>query len=312
MKPTRRLATGVARGLPRRAQQECRYLCRPTQDLRAVVFQSSHSGDVFIAELLTSVAPLARFLLSLTEKRWRRGRGSLPAASRRMFQQALSFSWLPAALGLLVRGAGVTVLLTMQAVLYGSVIAIVGAWAKTGGPKWLAALFSVYIEIIRNTPLLLQLYFFFFGMPAVGLHLTPTQTALVAMVVNLGAYATEIIRAGVEAIPHGQFEAGAALGFNPVQVFLLIILVPALQVIYPPLAAQFTMILLGSSLASAISANELTGTANSLASENFRTLEVYLVVTIIYLLIVFSFRILFAVIYNFVIERDPDKKMRVL
>jgi polar amino acid transport system permease protein len=213
-----------------------------------------------------------------------------------MFQQALSFSWLPAALSVLMRGAGVTILLTMQAVLYGSVIAIIGAWAKTGGPKWLAALFSVYIEIIRNTPLLLQLYFFFFGMPAVGLHLTPTQTALVAMVINLGAYATEIIRAGVEAIPHGQFEAGAALGFNSVQVFLLIILVPALQVIYPPLAAQFTMILLGSSL----------------ASENFRTLEVYFVVTIIYLLLVFFFRILFAITYNFVIARGPDQKMRVL
>src|SRR5690606_388630 len=98
----------------------------------------------------------------------------------------------------------------------------------------------------------------------VGIYLTPTQTALLAMTVNLGAYATEIIRAGVEAIPHGQFEAGAALGFNPVQVFLLIVLVPALQVIYPPLAGQFTMILLGSSLASAISANELTGIANSL------------------------------------------------
>jgi polar amino acid transport system permease protein len=230
-----------------------------------------------------------------------------------MFQQALSFSWLPAALSVLVRGAGVTILLTMQAVLYGSVIAIVGAWAKTSGPKWLAALFSVYIEIIRNTPLLLQLFFFFFfGMPAVGLHLTPTQTALVAMVVNLGAYATEIIRAGVEAIPHGQFEAGAALGFNPVQVFSLIILVPALQVIYPPLAAQFTMILLGSSLASAISANELTGTANSLASENFRTLEVYFVVTIIYVFLVFFFRFLFAITFNFVLARGPDQQMRVL
>jgi len=228
-----------------------------------------------------------------------------------MFQQALSFSWLPAALSVLVRGAGVTILLTTQAVLYGSVVAIVGAWAKTGGPKWLAALFSVYIEIIRNT-LLLQLFFFFFGMPTVGLHLTPTQTALLAMVVNLGAYATEIIRAGVEAIPHGQFEAGAALGFNPVQVFLLIILVPALQVIYPPLAAQFTMILLGSSLASAISANELTGTANSLASENFRTLEVYFVVTIIYLFLVFFFRLLFAIMYNFVLARGPSQKMRVL
>jgi polar amino acid transport system permease protein len=229
-----------------------------------------------------------------------------------MYQQVLSFNWLPGAFGVLAQGAGVTILLTIQAVLYGSIIAIVGAWAKTGGPRWLRTVFSVYIEIIRNTPLLLQLFFFFFGLPSVGVHLSPTQTALLAMVVNLGAYATEIIRAGVEAIPRGQFEAGAALGFRPVQIFLLIVLVPALQVIYPPLAAQFTMMLLGSSLASAISANELTGIANSLASENFRTIEVYFVVTLIYLLIVFFFRGVFALVYNFVLARSPDQKMRLL
>ncbi len=130
------------------------------------------------------------------------------------------------------------------------------------------------------------------------------------MVVNLGAYATEIIRAGVEAIPHGQTEAGAALGFSPVQT-TLIILVPALKVIYPPLAGQFTMVLLGSSVASAISANELTSAANILSSANFRTLEVYLIVTFIYLIIVFVFRGMFALFYNLVLARDPEQRMRV-
>src|SRR5690606_19718339 len=146
----------------------------------------------------------------------------------------------------------------------------------------------------------------------VGIYLTPTQTALLAMTVNLGAYATEIIRAGVEAIPHGQFEAGAALGFNPLQVFLLIILVPALQVIYPPLAGQFTMVLLGSSLASAISANELTSVANIISSANFRTLEVYFVVTLIYLVVVFLFRGVLAVVYNLWLARSRDQRMGLL
>lgn len=229
-----------------------------------------------------------------------------------MYQQTLSFAWLWAAWDELLKGAWLTVLLTLQAVVLGCLIAIVGAWAKTSGPKWLGLIFSAYVEIIRNTPFLLQLFFFFFGLPSVGIYLTPTQTALLAMVVNLGAYATEIIRAGVEAIPHGQIEAGAALGFSPVQVFLLIVLVPALQVIYPPLAAQFTMVLLGSSLASAISANELTSAANILASANFRTLEVYIVVTFIYLFIVFMFRGLFALFYNLVLARSPDQRMRLL
>jgi polar amino acid transport system permease protein len=229
-----------------------------------------------------------------------------------MFQQRLSFAWLNSAWGELLNGAWLTISLTLQAIVLGLLIAIVGAWAKTTGPKWLGAIFAAYVEIIRNTPFLLQLFFFFFGLPSLGIYLTPSQTALLAMVVNLGAYATEIIRAGVEAIPHGQTEAGAALGFTPVQVFVLIILVPALQVIYPPLAAQFTMVLLGSSLAAAISANELTSAANILASANFRTLEVYMVVTMMYLVIVFIFRGIFAIFYNLVLARNPEQRMRVL
>ena len=204
-----------------------------------------------------------------------------------MYQQTLSFGWLSLAWEALLEGAWLTIWLTLQALVLGSLIAIVGAWAKTSGPRFLGIVFSAYVEIIRNTPFLLQLFFFFFGLPSVGIFLTPTQTALLAMVVNLGAYATEIIRAGVEAIPHG-------------------------QVIYPPLAGQFTMVLLGSSLASAISAHELTSAANIIATANFRTLEVYFVVTLIYLVIVFFFRGLFALFYNFVLARSPDQRMKLL
>lgn len=229
-----------------------------------------------------------------------------------MYQQTLSFGWLNAAWAELLNGAWLTIALTAQAIVVGLLIAILGAWAKTTGPKWLGIVFTVYVEVIRNTPFLLQLFFFFFGLPAAGIYLTPNQTALLAMVVNLGAYATEIIRAGVEAIPHGQTEAGAALGLKPIQVFLLIILVPALQVIYPPLAGQFTMVLLGSSLASAISANELTSVANIISSANFRTLEVYIVVALIYLVIVFILRTILAVVYNLFLARSRDQKMSLL
>lgn len=229
-----------------------------------------------------------------------------------MYQQTLSFGWLSSAWEQLLNGAWLTMSLTLQAIVVGCAIAIVGAWAKTTGPRWLRWFFTFYVEVVRNTPFLLQLFFFFFGLPSLGIYLTPNQTALIAMVVNLGAYATEIIRAGVEAIPHGQTEAGAALGFNPLQVFVLIILTPALQVIYPPLAGQFTMVLLGSSLASAISANELTSVANIISSANFRTLEVYFVVTLIYLVIVFIFRGALAVVYNLWLARSRDQRMRLL
>lgn len=229
-----------------------------------------------------------------------------------MNQQIISFGWLPNAWEALVSGAGLTMWLTFQAIVLGTIIAVAGAWAKTSGPKWLGIIFSIYVEIIRNTPFLLQLFFIFFGLPALGIYLSPDQAALVTMVVNLGAYATEIIRAGIEAIDHGQVEAGAALGLNQLHIFALIVLVPALQIIYPPLAGQFTMILLGSSLAAAISANELTSAANVISSTNFRTLETYLVVTVMYLGIVFVFRGFLALLYNLFLARSQESRMHVL
>ncbi len=207
-----------------------------------------------------------------------------------MYEQTLDFGTVWAAFDKLIEGAGLTVLLTVQAIVLGMAIAVAGAWLKTNGRRWPQRAVGGYVEIIRNTPFLLQLYFFFFGLPALGIRLPPTQAALLAMVINLGAYATEIVRAGIESIPHGQTEAGRALGLRQLQIFRLIILPPALRAIYQPLAGQFTMVLLGSSITSAISANELTSAANLLQSINFRTFETYLVVTFMYLAMVFALR----------------------
>lgn len=207
-----------------------------------------------------------------------------------MYEQTLDFNAVWAAFDQLIAGAGLTLALTAQAIVLGMLVAVACAWAKTNGPAWLRRVVSGYVEVIRNTPFLLQLYFIFFGLPAIGIRLPPTEAALLTMVVNLGAYAAEIVRAGIESVPHGQTEAGRALGLRPFQIFRLIILPPTLRAIYQPLAGQFTMVLLGSSVTSAISANELTSAANLLQSMNFRTFETYLVVTFMYLLMVFAFR----------------------
>jgi polar amino acid transport system permease protein len=210
-----------------------------------------------------------------------------------MYEQTLDFGAVWRAFDQLLLGAALTIRLTAMAVLFGMSIAVVCAWAKTSGPKWMRPVVNGYVEIIRNTPFLLQLYFFFFGLPSLNIRLAPNEAALLTMVINLGAYATEIVRAGIETVPRGQVEAGRSLGLRPFQVFRLIVLPPTLRIVYPPLAGQFTILLLGSSVVSAISANELTSAANLLQTTTFRTFETYFVLTLMYLVMVFAFRGLF-------------------
>ncbi len=183
----------------------------------------------------------------------------------------------------LVWGAWTTIKLTLIASIVGLAVAVLCAWVKTSGPRWSRWMVNGYIELIRNTPFLVQLFFFFFALPAIGLRWSPFVAALVAMIVNLGAYATEIIRAGIQSIPKGQIEAGRALNLAPWQIFRYIVLGPAMRTIYPALASQFTLMMLSSSVVSAISADDLTSVAANLQSQTFRSFEIYLCVAAIYL-----------------------------
>lgn len=221
-----------------------------------------------------------------------------------MSLETLNFDAVWLAFDELLLGAALTLRMTFLAVIMGMAIAIICAWAKTNGPRWVKPFITFYVELIRNTPFLIQLFFFFFGLPSLGIRLSPNSAALLAMVINLGAYATEIVRAGIESISHGQIEAGRSLGLRPLQIFRLIVLPPTLRVIYLPLAGQFTMLLLASSVASAISANELTSAANLLQSVNFRTFETYLIVTFMYLIMVLAFRAIFSLLYAWLFGRQ--------
>src|SRR3546814_7134747 len=118
----------------------------------------------------------------------------------------------------------------------------------TSGVRPLRWLINTYIELIRNTPFLVQLFFFYFALPAAGVRWSAYTAALVAMVVNLGAYATEIVRAGIESIPKGQIEAGLALNLSRIDIFRFVILKPALRAIYPALTSQFILLMLASSV----------------------------------------------------------------
>lgn len=121
------------------------------------------------------------------------------------------FDAVYAAWPLLLQGTLSTIELSVAAMVIGLLLAVVCAWGKTSGIKPLVFVINAYIEIIRNTPFLVQLFFFYFALPSLGLQWSATTAALVAMFVNLGAFSTEILRAGIESIPKGQVEAGLAL-----------------------------------------------------------------------------------------------------
>jgi polar amino acid transport system permease protein len=146
--------------------------------------------------------------------------------------------------------------------------------------RWLVVGF---VEIVRNTPFLVQIYFIFFALPLVGILLNPTITAIIALGINGGAYAIEIIRGGVQSINKGQVEAGLALGLRKSVVFRTIVLKPALRAVYPSLTSQFVLLTLTTSIASAVSAYELTYVAKRIESDSFRSFEVYGTVTLLYL-----------------------------
>lgn len=212
-----------------------------------------------------------------------------------------------AAWPLLLKGAWITVQLSLTATVLGLVLAVLCAWGKTSGPAAVRFLVNVYIEVIRNTPFLVQLFFFFFALPAIGLLWSPYTAALTAMVVNLGAYAAEIIRAGIESIPKGQVEAGRALNLKGWEIFRFVILKPALKAIYPALTSQFILLMLSSAVVSVISADDLTSVAATLQSQTFRSFEIYIVVAVIYLALALAFSALFKLLYRHLLHY-PDRR----
>ncbi|OOL18175.1 ABC transporter permease [Ochrobactrum sp. P6BS-III] len=196
----------------------------------------------------------------------------------------------------LLLGAWQTIELSVAAMVLGLVVSIVCALGKTSGSKPVRFVIDAYVEIIRNTPFLVQIFFIFFGLPSAGLRLSPNSAALLALVVNFGAYGTEIIRAGIESIHKGQVEAGTALGLSRLQVFRYIIMKPALRTVYPSLTSQFIYLMLTSSVVSVISANELAAAGNDLQSATFASFEVYIVITVMYLIMSIGFSAVFSLI----------------
>jgi polar amino acid transport system permease protein len=191
---------------------------------------------------------------------------------------------------LLLKGVAWTLALTAVSAVVGVALGIACAWARSQGPAWLRAVAGVYVELIRNTPFIVQLFFVFFGLPAMGVKLSPEAASILAMLINLGAYATEIIRAGIDATPRGQIEAAQSLALTQVQIFTRVVLPPALRKVWPALVSQIIIVMLGSAVCGQISTEELSYAANLIQSRNFRAFEAFMIATAIYLVLAMALR----------------------
>lgn len=185
-------------------------------------------------------------------------------------------------MGEMFAGLGLNILLALVSMGVGAVGGILLYLGKTGKNKPLHLVCCAYIEGMRNTPLLVQLYLIYFGLAQFGIDISALASTLIAMILNNAAYTAEIFRSGFLSIPHGQIEAGQALGMYPAQVFTLIELKPALKSAFPSLINQCIMLFLFSSVASIIALPELTYVAMNTASMTARTFEVYLVTGVMY------------------------------
>lgn len=216
------------------------------------------------------------------------------------------FTFVPDYAGMIGSGIAYTFGLTLVGGTLGLLIGIGGAISRTWAIRPFDGLYRYYVELFRNTPFLVQLFLIFFGLPSLGIHLAEWQAAILAMVLNLGAYSTEIIRAGLQATPRGQIEAAQSLAMTRRQTFLHVMLRPALRKVWPALSSQVVITMLGSSVCSQISAEELTFVANFIQSRNFRAFETYFLTTALYFALALLIRQLMHLAARYLIVRRPS------
>ena len=196
---------------------------------------------------------------------------------------AFDFGAVLAEWPLLAKGVAATVALTAVSASIGVSLGVACAWARLHGAPWLQWVVGAYVELVRNTPFIVQLFFLFFGLPQLGVKLSPEVASVLAMVVNLGAYAAEIVRAGIATTPKGQIEAAQSLALTEMQVFTRVVLPPSLKRVWPALVSQIIIVMLGSAVCGQISTPELSYAANLIQSRNFRAFEAFIIATLLYL-----------------------------
>lgn len=209
------------------------------------------------------------------------------------------FGFLAEYTPVILQGVFLTIKMAALSLLLGFVLGILFAIIRHQGSAFGSNFIRWFVDLNRNTPLIIQTFWLFFGLSAMGILLDPFYAAVVALGVNTAAYTCEIVRAGLESIPKGQIEAAECLSLNKFQVLRYVVLPQAIQKMYPALVSQFVLMMLATAIMSQISAEELTGIAYGIQSETFRGFEVYVVIAVIYLLLALSLRLTMLFLYEF-------------
>jgi polar amino acid transport system permease protein len=204
-----------------------------------------------------------------------------------MSMYAMDFSALTEYASLFARGAAMTLGLTTISCACGIALGLAGARWSTSCGTWVRAGIASYVEVIRNTPFLIQMFVIFFGFPLLGMQISEWWAALLAMTINIAAYASEILRAGIIAVSTNQMRAGLALGLSSRQTFLHVVLPQAVAKVYPALKSQILLMMLASAVVSQISVRDLSYEANFIQGRSFRAFEVYALTAVIYLVLSF-------------------------
>ncbi|GAB6154585.1 amino acid ABC transporter permease [Desulfosporosinus burensis] len=197
----------------------------------------------------------------------------------------LDYSVIFNKLPILLHGAVVTLQVSLLALLFGMILGLIGALFRISSNRVLNVIGFLYVWIIRGTPLLVQLFILYFGLPQVGIKLSSMTAGILGLAINTGAYVSEILRAGIQAVDKGQMEAAQSLGMSYSKSMTRIIAPQAIKISIPPLVNQFIMTLKNSSIASLVTITELLRTGEQLIYTTFRSFEVYTTLAVIYLMI---------------------------
>src|SRR5579864_1462985 len=182
-----------------------------------------------------------------------------------------------------VRASWLTLQITLLAFVLAMLLGLLTALASSSRVGLLQAIARMYVEAIRNTPVLLQIFIVFFGLPSLGVTLNAYTAGVIALGVNVGAYLAEVFRAGIQSVPRGQLEAASILGLERSQIFIEVVLPQAARAVYPAIVNNLIQLLLGTSLLSAIALPELSGTATVINARTLLYIQTFSITLIVYL-----------------------------